>query len=44
MRSSIKFGRMPVLGGLEVRIGPKSCPAAVTVPGSASDGAYIHTG
>jgi hypothetical protein len=39
-----QLGRLPVLGGLEVRVGPERCPAAVTVPGPARDGAHVNAG
>ena len=37
-----QLGGLPVLGGLEVRVGPEGCTAAVAVPDATGDGSHIH--
>jgi hypothetical protein len=39
-----QLGRLPVLGRLEVRVGPERGPSAVTVPGPTRDGAHVDAG
>jgi hypothetical protein len=39
-----QLGRLPVLCGLEVRVGPQGRPAAVTMTGPARDGAHVNAG